>query len=180
MHHENRPRGNLVCIHHCFLRAVFLQAVPFYSLLTAPPSASLHSSRCRALHRSCLSTDFTRSSPCWVRAWRESDHKPHSPPYPIGASISFPNALIKTPALTRMIPAWAVANCMRTHSYLLGPHIPSLSPFFRPRARSPAAAWSTCKMQDKHLRIINIMWQWISFHKAEAQKGCSCAGTASE
>lgn len=60
-----------------------------------------------------------------------------------------------------MIPAWAVANCMRTHSYLLGPHIPSRSPFFKPRARSPAAAWSTCKTQDKCLRISNSMHQGI-------------------
>lgn len=75
-------------------------------------------------------------------------------------SISFPNRLLKprhSKLITRMIPAWAVANCMRTHSYLLGPHIPSRSPFCRPRARSPAAAWSTWKIQHKSLRITHRM-----------------------
>lgn len=63
--------------------------------------------------------------------------------------VAFPTCREPLDKLTRMIPAWAVANCIRVHSYLLGPHIPSRSPFFKPRARSPAAACSTWSMQKK-------------------------------
>lgn len=100
-------------------------------------------------------------------------------------SISFPDRLLKprhSKLLTRMIPAWAVANCMRTHSYLLGPHIPSRSPFLRPRARIPAAAWSTWKIPHKNLRITHRM-QWgilVSRHCFPEKKHRLCNWNATD
>ena len=45
--------------------------------------------------------------------------------------------------LTSISPTRAAANCVRTHSLMFGPQIPTRSPFFIPAARNPAANWST-------------------------------------
>ena len=45
--------------------------------------------------------------------------------------------------LTRISPAFAVANCVTTHSALFGDQMPMRSPGFSPSATSPAANAST-------------------------------------
>ena len=60
--------------------------------------------------------------------------------------ISAALASISLSALTNINPALAVANWVITHSLMLGPHIPTRSPFLNPIARSPAARLFTYKI----------------------------------
>ena len=51
--------------------------------------------------------------------------------------------------LTSINPALAVANWVITHSRILGPHIPTRSPVFKPIARNPAARSITYSQNEK-------------------------------
>ena len=54
--------------------------------------------------------------------------------------------------LTRISPAFAVANCVSSHSELLGDQIPTRSPGARPSASSPAASASTRSRSARQLQ----------------------------
>lgn len=79
-------------------------------------------------------------------------------------------ALYTAPKLTRIIPALAVANWKRIHSYMLGPQTPSRSPRFSPRARRPAATLSTCTKEcHKSIKPFSLpqyaSMSWWNFFK---------------
>lgn len=64
---------------------------------------------------------------------------------------AYSNSLVLYPGfiLTMIKPTLAVAYCVRIHSSVLGPHIPTRSPFLSPKDKNPAANRSTCKMTWK-------------------------------
>lgn len=89
---------------------------------------------------SCSRTQHNQPMNLQARAWRQT------------TSSMRPPALHYINPLTSISPALAVANWVMTHSLMLGPHIPTRSPLFKPMARSPAARLST--WNQHHLVLV--------------------------